>query len=100
MINFTDKIERIKQLKTAETQWSDGRRFFFTDKYGPILVGTERSDYCDICWKCDTMKGETAIEVHSGLAYDDTSPIHSMQKEWYDIEKLPEAFNWIAKNTV
>lgn len=99
-MNFTDKVTERYRLNVSESEWDDGLRFVFDDMRQRHLIGTEWTDFADIMWRSNTMKGEDAIRIIAWMDLgEDELPSGRCVQEYYDTNKLIEAFKWLAENT-
>lgn len=99
-MNFNDKVKTRLRLDTSDSEWDDGRRFVFKEKWAHILVGTEFGDYADVVWRSNTRKGEEAIKVVVWMELgEEAHPSGRTVQKYYDTNDLVKAFKWLAENT-
>lgn len=103
MSSFKRKVKERIQLDTEDTSWQGGMRFYFTNRYGRTLVGTEWADFADILWNGDAYgaNNDPHIRIIAWMEFEEHNarPSGRRVKQFYDAKKLPEAFKWLADNT-
>jgi len=102
-MKFKDKVSECVRLDVSNMDWWGGYRFYFDTTSGRVLVGTEWAHYVDILWNGDARGGNNHphIRIIAWYEFDnvDVRPSGRRVKQFYDINKLIEAFKWIGENT-
>lgn len=102
-MNFNDKLEERVRLDVSDKDWWGGYRFYFNDTYGRTLVHTEWAHFADILWNGDAYGANNDPHIRIIAWYEfeeaDMKPSGKRVKQFYDIDKLVEAFKWLAENT-